>query len=267
MRIEAAVYTHRGNTRANNEDNYFLDGTFKEDPAQVIAEDACERVLAAGSAGEGALTGSQVPGAGTVRVCDFAVCDGVGGASFGEVASTIAVSTLAKFHRQGRSREFEALIDDANSRVCREMDDRRSNRMGSTAALLHLEEGMASVCNVGDSRVYLYRDGILTRLSVDHRSGRVAGMSGLLTQHLGVRSNEFILEPYRSESIPLAAGQTFLLCSDGLSDMVPDPVIRDTVRAYEEQSAGEAAFELVRLALANGGLDNVTVMIVRILTR
>ena len=243
MRVESAAVTHQGNIRENNEDNFFLDGFYKEDTSVGEAEFRCAR---------------------EADRFDFAVSDGVGGASYGEVASHLAVATLARYHELGQGSDFLEYIDEANDLVCQEMSDRRANRMGATVAVLHIEEGGASCCNIGDSRIYVYAQGVLTQLSVDHRSAQGPGMPVLLTQHFGVYPDEFILEPHIERDLPAEPGTMYLLCSDGLTDMVPEDQLQIAVDACKDKTPEDIASVLVELALTNGGRDNVTVVVVRI---
>ena len=243
MRIESAAVTHQGNIRENNEDNFFLDGLYKEDTSVGEAEFRCSR---------------------EADKFDFAVSDGVGGASYGEVASHIAVTTLGRYHELGLGGAFVEYIDEANDLVCQEMSERRANRMGATVAMLHIEGDTAACCNVGDSRIYVYSQGVFSQLSLDHRSAQGPGMPTLLTQHLGVFPDEFILGPHIERDLPLDPGTMYLLCTDGLTDMVPDDQLQVAVDACKGKTPEDIASILMELALTNGGRDNVTVMIVRI---
>ena len=258
LQLEAAVTTHVGRVRTNNEDNFYLYGRIREDVSTDFAQFACTAPAKAFLA---------------------AVCDGMGGESCGERASLIGVQALRPA-RLGQIREAALeSISRANERICNEMEQNSIGRMGSTFAAIYMDEDKAVACNVGDSRIYLWRDGALRLLSVEHsKAAHLVRMGVLtpeqaarhpsrhvLTQHLGIFPHEMELEPAFSEELELRAGDCLLVCSDGLTDMVPEENIVRTLR--EGQSAEKTAQMLQELALENGGRDNVTVLIVRVSER
>jgi PPM family protein phosphatase len=207
-----------------------------------------------------------------------AVADGMGGHSAGEVASAIAIEELAALRDRGPWENETAATDDlkqailrANRRI-REMAarDRKLNGMGTTLVAL-LEDGdMVHVANVGDSRGYLLRQGELSQVTVDHSlvqelvdDGRLSPedaerhpQRSVITRALGIDPEvEFDLFTYK-----LQVGDRLLLCSDGLSDVVEPAQIRKVL--LRVRSAQRAARELVTVANANGGPDNITVIVV-----
>jgi protein phosphatase len=207
-----------------------------------------------------------------------AVADGMGGHSAGEVASAIAIEELAALRGRGPWENETAATDDlkqailrANRRI-REMaaTDRKLNGMGTTLVAL-LEDGdMVHVANVGDSRGYLLRQGELSQVTVDHSlvqelvdDGRLSPedaerhpQRSVITRALGIDPEvEFDLFTYK-----LQVGDRLLLCSDGLSDVVEPAQIRKVL--LRVPSAQRAARELVTVANANGGPDNITVIVV-----
>ena len=207
-----------------------------------------------------------------------AVADGMGGHSAGEVASAIAIEELAALRDRGPWENETAATDDlkqailrANRRI-REMaaSDRKLNGMGTTLVAL-LEDGdMVHVANVGDSRGYLLRQGELSQVTVDHSlvqelvdDGRLSPedaerhpQRSVITRALGIDPEvEFDLFTYK-----LQVGDRLLLCSDGLSDVVEPAQIRKVL--LKVPSAQRAARELVSVANANGGPDNITVIVV-----
>ncbi|HWC41254.1 MAG TPA: Stp1/IreP family PP2C-type Ser/Thr phosphatase [Actinomycetota bacterium] len=207
-----------------------------------------------------------------------AVADGMGGHSAGEVASAIAIEELTALRGRGPWENETAATDDlkqailrANRRI-REMAarDRRLNGMGTTLVAL-LEDGdMVHVANVGDSRGYLLRQGELSQVTVDHSlvqelvdDGRLSPedaerhpQRSVITRALGIDPEvEFDLFTYK-----LQVGDRLLLCSDGLSDVVEPAQIRKVL--LRVPSAQRAARELVTVANANGGPDNITVIVV-----
>jgi protein phosphatase len=207
-----------------------------------------------------------------------AVADGMGGHSAGEVASAIAIEELTALRGRGPWENETAATDDlkqailrANRRI-REMAarDRRLNGMGTTLVAL-LEDGdMVHVANVGDSRGYLLRQGELSQVTVDHSlvqelvdDGRLSPedaerhpQRSVITRALGIDPEvEFDLFTYK-----LQVGDRLLLCSDGLSDVVEPAQIRKVL--LRVRNAHRAARELVTVANAHGGPDNITVIVV-----
>lgn len=255
LNIEAAVRTNTGRIRANNEDNFFL--------ADDIREDVSD--------GEARCSVSEID-----RWFLAAVADGMGGEERGELASLITVENIypCPFHKM---RETAAdCIRQANEQICNEIEEHGGARMGSTLAALYIDKGKALCCNIGDSRVYLMRDGVLSQLSVDHNKAHQMVSLGILTpqqaarhpsrhqltQHLGIFEDEMIIEPAFSQVIVLKDGDQFLLCSDGLTDMVTDEEI--AARLTEGKDPEDVVEDLVDLALEHGGRDNVTALVVQI---
>lgn len=208
------------------------------------------------------------------RGCLLTVADGMGGAAAGEVASRLSVETVRDSFfgdaaqtdagtslRNAIARANEAVLSHATA------DDQYFG-MGSTcvaAAIVGLE---LTVAHVGDSRAYRIKRGSIERLTQDHNLSEelmcVAGMEGLqgaknlLTRSLGQRNG---LEPSVSESIRLAVGESIVLCSDGLSNVVEDEEILATVANH---CPSVACTKLVELACQRGGPDNITVVVARI---
>lgn len=257
FKIEGAVVTDAGRRRKGNEDNYYLFGSYKHDTS-VNSRKERKTVFA-----------------GTLLA---AVYDGMGGEEAGEIASLIAAKSFAPCALENVWEDATHQVINANAVICEEMGKRGGGRMGTTAVLLYIDRGKAVCCNIGDSRCYLIRDGVLRLLSVDHSEGENMVRMGImseeqarkskswhkLTQHLGIFPEEFTLEPHFSEEIRLKEGDSFVLCSDGLTDMVPDDVL--TRLAGGSQEAAETAQRLVEEALKNGGRDNVTAMVLRVKT-
>jgi protein phosphatase len=258
-RIYYAAASSAGKVRGNNEDNFYAGD-------KTLSDCKGEPVLISGGADGFGI---------------YAVCDGMGGAEYGEVASGIAVKELEKYRKrmkQGNSAEnvCRAYVDGANDKICAEIKARDGVRMGTTLALLSVNGDKASVCNIGDSRVYMRRYGGLEQLSADHTQMRRMIDNGILTpeqakihadrhkltQHLGIFPHEMVIEPYISDSIGLKNGDVFLLCSDGLTDMLEDEAIEKIISQNTEPR--QAAAELISAALENGGKDNVTVIVVKV---
>ena len=139
MKITAAVKTHTGYVRSNNEDNYYLCGSCRSDTDMAEAA--------------GRWTGED-------RRLLFAVADGMGGEEKGELASLLAVKALEPCRFEDVAGTARVCFQRANDRICEEVEKNGGRRMGSTVAALYVDEGKALGCNIGDSRIYLLRDQI-----------------------------------------------------------------------------------------------------------
>jgi protein phosphatase len=209
----------------------------------------------------------------------FVVADGMGGHNAGEVASAIAVRTMLDAAGDGFTdhETFVAAVRAANAAIHDAADGLSEQRgMGTTltaVAPLRLGAGeppALSITNVGDSRTYVFRDGELRQLSVDHsyvqellseglvtaEEARVHPRRNIVTRALGIDGS---VSP-DAWVIPLVVGDRFLLCSDGLVDEVTDADIAAVLRSVTDPN--RAASELVAAANRNGGRDNVTVIVV-----
>lgn len=210
-----------------------------------------------------------------VRPPLFAVCDGMGGHAAGEVASSIAVHTLAEqAPERADSALLGAAVEAANMAVIEGPAHGRGREgMGCTATACVVEGDKMAVAHVGDSRLYLLHKGTLVRVTHDHSfveelvdageitadEARVHPSRSVITRALGsdpdMYADHFTLDVERGERI--------ILCSDGLSSMVTDSDIEDVaVSTTSPQSCADA---LVSAALVAGGHDNVTVVVVDIL--
>lgn len=200
----------------------------------------------------------------------YLVADGVGGHAHGEIASAIVRDTLSADLREGRSL-LEA-IRHSHRAILEEIDSTDNTPgMGSTVVALQLTGGNYEIGWVGDSRAYLF-DGHLTQLSSDHSSVGELLQRGLispeeaashpqrniLSQSLGVSAG-MELDPGHLHGT-LAAGQQLLLCSDGLSDELSDAEITHIMA--QQAAPREQVQSLLKAALAAGGGDNITVVIV-----
>src|SRR6476620_11550916 len=203
----------------------------------------------------------------------FAVADGMGGAQAGEVASGIAIDVLATGVEPGaRSAEelLVARIREANGRIHElSITDRDHAGMGTTATAAYVGEDEISIVHVGDSRAYLLRDGVLERLTQDHslveefvRQGRLTQeeaeehpQRSIITRALGAEPDVDV-DRVRVRG---RAGDLFLLCSDGLTSMVPEARIAQLLQMSSSLEA--AARMLVDAANDAGGRDNITVVL------
>ena len=224
----------------------------------------------------------------------FAVFDGMGGHAAGEVASGIAVKEMREFYdltgqdeeatwpfKEDREKSYDenrlvTAIKLVNQRIldASEADPSKKN-MGTTCVSAHFVDRRGAarvlVAHTGDSRVYLLRDGRLSRITIDHslveeylRQGKITEeeaksfpQKNIILRALGqVRQVE--VEIHAHEPRP---GDLFMLCSDGLSGMVDDKVMEAIL--LKSTALDAAAKKLLDTANANGGIDNSTVILAR----
>src|SRR3712207_529471 len=202
----------------------------------------------------------------------FAVADGIGGFEAGEVASRIAIEVLGELEPGS---PFEEAIGEANRRILAAgRGDERLSGMGTTVVAVRFggthEEPVAEVAHVGDSRAYLLRGGELSPVTEDHSLVAELVRSGDLTRAQAAEhpQKNLITRALGSEDgvevdtavLAVEAGDRFLLCSDGLTDMVPEDRISGILTESPNDSE-RAARRLLSAALEAGGTDNVTVVV------
>ncbi len=202
--------------------------------------------------------------------CVVAVADGLGGHPGGEVASSLVARRLAS---TGSELDGEQAVREALHTCNRAVYEAAGSApeltaMGTTVAGIVLLPASVVVFNVGDSRVYAVASDGLRRLSVDDSPPLAPGQrtTSVVTQSLGGSDALTVVEPH-VETVPLAPGDRFLVCSDGLTDPVPDGGLLEVLsrsREESERADGRAAFELWRSAIEAGGPDNITLALVRV---
>ncbi|MDX6286116.1 MAG: family protein phosphatase [Frankiales bacterium] len=203
----------------------------------------------------------------------LAVADGVGGAAAGEVASSVTISHLAELDEDAPGSDLLAALQNkaasANEELQVLVDDNNAlEGMSTTLTALLWDGGRLGLAHIGDSRGYLYRDGELHRITTDHTlvqslvdEGRISAEEATVhpQRSLIMRALDGRSEPELDLSLREArAGDRYLLCSDGLSDVVSEDTIRDTLALADPQEVVE---RLVELALRGGGPDNVTCVV------
>lgn len=224
----------------------------------------------------------------------YVLSDGMGGEAHGEVASQLAVQTVLTHCRQGansrstpifgesspdiseRTNRLASAIRLANRKVFETASaDAGHKGMGATVVGVWVEGQKMSVAHVGDSRVYLLRAGALEQLTADHslvaekvrvgiltpQEADASEMQSVLTRAVGTSP---AVEVDTDEQM-LLVGDTVLLCSDGLTRMATEPEIASTL--LTSSSAQESADRLVDIANEGGGVDNVSVIVLRILEK
>ena len=201
----------------------------------------------------------------------FAIADGMGGARAGEVASNLAAAALQTGDVDGGGQErVGALIQAANQSVYeRSSRDAEVAGMGTTMTVALVEGAIITFGHVGDSRAYVLRDGTLEQLTDDHslvaelvRGGKLSAeeaehhpQRSVITRALGTDPDVDV----DTFTVEARNGDVFVLCSDGLTDMVGDAEIGE-VLGEPRESLREAAEDLVRRANRAGGQDNITVI-------
>jgi protein phosphatase len=234
MRYLWATATHKGMVRETNEDSVF----------PTSSGESADRVV-------------------------LIVADGMGGHVAGEVASRIAINAAAA------ARDLEATDRvAAGNRAIREevARDPGLEGMGTTMTLLTIEDEMATIGHIGDSRAYLLREGELTQLTDDHTVAAEYVAQGQLTREEAARvpQRHMLLRTLGLTrfvnvdeiKLDLSPGDRILLCSDGLTEMVSDDDISKTLAGG---SPDEVVWELVEMANDAGGVDNITVIVVEAL--
>lgn len=204
----------------------------------------------------------------------FAVADGMGGHEAGEVASSLAVQTLAEGWdaAQGRitRQELQQFIHDADQRI-RQATDSKAGTTLTGAALVDAENELQwLIFNIGDSRTYMFHAEALVRLTRDHSQVQEMFESGIITaDEIHNHPNRNVItralgagDAYDADfsTSSVRAGQRVLICSDGLTGELTDPQIAEILG--EGASAQETVDTLIQQALRKGGRDNVTVVVV-----
>ena len=257
MTITSAGITVPGKVRTNNQDNFYINGTFKPDPKRD----------------KYAVEDDRDP-----EKNIFAVCDGMGGYEHGEQASFRALQVLSEEDIDQIFEDPGKYVTRANRAICEEIIKDSGESVGTTLALMGVRNAKAFFCNVGDSRIYLVRRGEMEQMSVDHTRAQSMVNAGIvdadeaknikeahiLSQHLGISEDEFLIAPDIRKDFTIKTGDIFVICSDGLTSMVEDRDICKLVRKNRKEEAKKIAVELVLRALKSGGTDNISVIVVKV---
>lgn len=269
MKYKGIVISHNGKTQTNNEDNAYLNEYYQKDTNKVCwrYESESENNMLA------------------------AVFDGMGGADNGEIASIIAAKTLAevvdvfspvktkmkeKESTCGFSKYVDTYVDYTNKKI---VDFKQGSGMGTTCSILSIENDIHYFFNLGDSRGYLFRNGMLEQKTKDHNMVTELIKRGILSkeqanrhpdrhaiyQYLGMNNDfeEIPLEIYKSKGDPVKINDIFMLCSDGLIDMVCNQKIEEILKG--DDNIKYKAESLLENALINGGKDNITILLIEAL--
>lgn len=208
----------------------------------------------------------------------YVVADGMGGHESGEVASEIAIETISEsyYRINGPSADaaLKKAIEQANSEIFRRAQEEDRQGMGTTVVAAVRIDRMLYIAHVGDSRMYLIRDGQIKPLTQDHSMVQEQVAAGILTPEEAEKhpyrnvisravgtSPAVEVEVSQSSPLELRDGDVVLLCSDGLTEHVKPPTIRQIVA---NRAAESAAAALIQAANNGGGSDNISVIVLRV---
>lgn len=235
-------YSHRGKCRGSNQDNFICQDSF-------MTED--------GPPPEFPVTGCITPD----RPGVLGVFDGLGGEERGETAALLAAQCAAQMTLGADPVEdLLALCARANASICAFAGEHGVRAMGTTAALLAFTPGEIALCNIGDSKVFRFAHRRLEQLSVDHYAAVPARAKPPLSQSLGIPPSELVIAPYVARG-SYHHGDLYLLCSDGLTDMVEPGCIAAVLSGRPLERAAKT---LLAVALNQGGRDNITIILCRV---
>ena len=209
-----------------------------------------------------------------VRAPLFVVADGMGGAQAGEVASEMAVESFDGGLPDGSPADgLVSVIEDANRRIHdRSRAESQRAGMGTTVTAAYVGEQEVTIAHVGDSRAYVLRDGELTRLTRDHSLvGELVARGKLTEEQAETHPQRSVItralgpEPdvqVDVQAYQARAGDVFMVCSDGLTSMVPEARVREILTAAD--TLEETGRALIAAANDAGGRDNITVILFRL---
>lgn len=201
----------------------------------------------------------------------YAVCDGMGGARAGEVASEAACRILAALPEAADAQDLREAVTEANTVIRqRSLADGSLAGMGTTLTAATARGSALTLAQVGDSRAYLWRRGVLRQVTEDHslvaemiKRGQLTPEQASVHPHRSIITRALGTEPSVTPDIfdlPLEDGDRVLLCSDGLSGMVPEKELERLLAAGDDPQG--VADALVAAALRHGGEDNVTAVLI-----
>ncbi len=231
-----------GKCRSLNQDNFICAGKYMDEDSEPVTFPLA-----------GTMTSAK-PGL-------LGIFDGMGGESCGEVASLIASEEAEKLSlTDDPVNDLLEFCKKANEAICSYAEENGVGSMGTTAAMLGFTEKEIALCNIGDSKIYRLADGDMEQISYDHIAVAAYGVKPPLTQNLGIPESEMTIDPYVARG-RYNDGDIYLICSDGLTDMLTEDEIKTVLL---ENGLDDAVKLLLEKALENGGRDNVTIILCRI---
>ena len=244
-RVHYVCLSHIGKVRSANQDNFICHGRFQDVETECLTFPLSGHVT-------------------SEEMAVFGVFDGMGGEERGETAAWIAANQAAGIHiGKDPAADLARFCREANSAICAYADAHQVSSMGTTAALLAFTPGEVTLCNIGDSKIFRFCDGILEQISTDHVAIAAFGTKPPLSQNLGIPPSELIIDPYLAHG-PCNYGDIYLICSDGLTDMLS---IGEITEILSSDSIVQAASQLMEQALDHGGKDNTTIILCEIQRR
>lgn len=198
----------------------------------------------------------------------YAVADGLGGHVGGQVASATVIEALRSCDVQippaDLTETIGRAIEAANDKLRREVEQRPElHGMGTTLTAMLWSGDRYVVAHIGDSRAYLLREGRLMPITEDHTLGNLVSSAGKSVYLSSLIARYLDGRPERSSDLTIREarrGDRYLICSDGLTAVVPYPVLRDVLASQD--APAQIAGRLVELANEGGGPDNITVVII-----
>jgi protein phosphatase len=257
MKYYVCVESNIGNVRTRNEDNYLCNNFYKRDLQLNTVEF------------------NEVYNSNLLNI--FAVFDGMGGLSEGNLSSYLCANCLKKYVENLEEKFNGKYVINLMNKILCDKKKELGTQLGSTVAIIKICNGKMEAFNVGDSRIYIYRKEKLNQISEDHteeaKFNKVQEALGIkkdnnfkykhiLTQHLGIDENDFLLEPFCSNEFTLKENDIILLCSDGLTSMVNDEEIKLVLE--ENIDLVLKKNKLIKTALKKGGNDNITVILLEV---
>ena len=240
--ISYSCISHIGNVRKINQDNLICDGHYIDLSDASIDFPLC-----------GSRISDDIP--------VFGIFDGMGGEERGEIASYIAAKDASELViGKDATIDLSQFCHKANDDICVYAQKNDVSAMGTTAAMLVFTNKDVVLCNIGDSKIFRLCEGILEQISKDHLAVSAFGVKPPLSQNLGIPPSEMIIEPYLARG-EYNDGDIYLICSDGLTDMVPSDEITEVIIS---KSIDEASVLLLEKALARGGKDNTTIILCKV---
>ncbi|MCR4614907.1 MAG: serine/threonine-protein phosphatase [Clostridiales bacterium] len=247
--LDASCSSYLGGGRSENEDNFYFDG----------------RILAKSNKGMNKLISSRT----TVdHPVAYAVFDGIGGALYGEEASY----TTAKIFEDGVRTLDKLVVEEKKllANICSRASEsiksfakhKQISHIGTTLVSLLFNEEEVYVCNVGDSKAFLIRDGNLLKISKDHTDEEFLRSMGVnkkpsLLQYIGISSEEGGLDPYISKG-KIKKGDVYIICSDGITDCMNFQSLY--MLAKEGKSSGDIVSNVLQYVKQADGQDNATII-------
>lgn len=241
-RIKYSCVTHIGKLRPVNQDNYVCEKAFhlpdNTDDGNIIH-------------GIVPLNAPHL----------FAIFDGLGGEECGEQASLIGAQEALKISFTDNVIDnLKNYCQTANDEICSYAGTNHIGSMGTTAAMLVFSSREIVLCNIGDSKIFRFSDDKLEQITRDHVTVSPFGVKPPLSQNLGIPKQIFEIRPYFSRG-EYCENDIYLLCSDGLTDMMSLEEIEQTIK---ETDYNDLAAVLLDKSLSAGGKDNITIIVCKV---